>query len=157
MGAKIKNRFKRKRDESEDIKPAFELVESKVIEYILPQNNSNEEEYNVHYQLELSEDDYYKVQKFLAFKGINEQYTPVVLELLRETYVVRKRWDDLDKDLRAVSRGIPGACLTVNCHGEDGPYDLWSAFALNGSYYEEHFEIEYPKIDYARLKGVGEQ
>lgn len=156
MGAKIKNKFKRKRDESEDQKPLFELVEPQVIEYVIPQNKLNETDYTVHYQLELSEDDYYKVQKFLAFKDIDKQYTSVILTLLKETHVAHKKWTDFSKDLRAVSRGVPNVCFKVNCHGEDGPYELWSAFAMNGNYYDEHFEVEFPEFDYAKLKGVGE-
>lgn len=156
MGAKIKKKLKRKQDESVDLKPVIEFTEAEIVEYFLPQSKSTEIAYNIHYQLDLNEEDHYKVQKFLAFKGIDEQYTPAILELIRETYVVKSGWHDFDKDLRAVSRGIPGVCLKVNCHGEDGPYELRSAFALSGKYYEENFEIEYPEFDYAKLKGVGE-
>lgn len=137
-----------------DEKPIIVAPETPEFEEMVFKTKYESIEYRLHYQLELSETDYLKVQKFLAFKGIQEQYTPIILELLTNTHVCVSDWRDFGKDLRSVSRGVRDVLFTVCCHGEDGPYEMKSAFALNGGYYEHCFEVSYPVFQISRLRGA---
>ena len=111
----------------------------------------SEDSYGVCYQLDMAESDYIKIRRRFEATSIHKEFDDVVKTLVEDSFVASSEWDRFDADMRALSRKFKGTLFTVKGFGEDFPNDIFIAYALDGKYYHENIDIEYPSFERERL------
>ena len=111
----------------------------------------NDDAYAVCYQLKMNERDYNKVLRRFESTDIATEYEPHIKKFIEDTFIVKDDWDRFDRDLRSLSSKFRGTLFEVECFGEDVPNDIWSAYSLDGKYYQDSAKIVYPKFDREKL------